>query len=107
MADLRDWCWCEEVRRSLERKRCGIWRSFLSFASIAAAELAWVRREQFGGAPRLGRWLARFFTARNARSYARRFAERPASLSRALELGRIPFSSIPSGWIWQLLKACG
>ncbi len=66
-----------------------------------------IAREQFGGSPRLGRWLARFFTCRNARSYARRFAERPAALRRALELGRIPFASIPSGWIWQLLKACG
>jgi GT2 family glycosyltransferase len=66
-----------------------------------------IAREQFAGVPRLGRWLARFFTCRNARSYARRFAARPAALHRALALGRIPFSSIPSGWIWQLLKVCG
>jgi glycosyltransferase involved in cell wall biosynthesis len=66
-----------------------------------------IAREQFGSTPRLGRWLARFFTCRNARSYASRFAERPAALRRALKLGRIPFASVPSGWIWQLLKICG
>jgi len=66
-----------------------------------------IAREQFGNTPRLGRWLARFFTCRNARSYASRFPERPAALQRALLLGRIPFASTPSGWIWQLLKLCG
>jgi glycosyltransferase involved in cell wall biosynthesis len=66
-----------------------------------------IAREQFGDRPRFGRWLARFFTCRNARSYASRFAERPAALQRALSLGRIPFASIPSGWIWQLLKVYG
>jgi hypothetical protein len=39
-----------------------------------------IAREQFPASPRLGRWLARFFTYRNALSYARRFAERPAPL---------------------------
>jgi hypothetical protein len=66
-----------------------------------------IAREQFGRTPRLGLWLARFFTCRNARSYASRFAGRPAALHRALKLGRIPFASIPSGWVWQLLKICG
>jgi GT2 family glycosyltransferase len=64
-----------------------------------------VAREQFPASPRLGRWLARFFTYRNALSYARRFPERPASLVRALRLGRIPFSGIPSGWAWAGLRA--
>jgi len=59
-----------------------------------------IAREQFPASPRLGRWLARFFTYRNALSYARRFAERPAPLSRALQLGRIPFARLPSGWVW-------
>jgi glycosyltransferase involved in cell wall biosynthesis len=66
-----------------------------------------IAREQFGRAPRLGRWLARFFTCRNARSYANRFSERPTVLQRALKLDRIPFAWIPSGWIWQLLKTFG
>lgn len=82
-------------------------------------ERAWVRmlrlthllrlriaREQFAGHPALGRWLARFFTCRNARSYAGRFAERPAALARALALSRIPCSRLPSGWAWQVLKLC-
>jgi glycosyltransferase involved in cell wall biosynthesis len=61
-------------------------------------------REQFGRSPRLGRWLARFFTARNAQSYAERFPERPASLGRALRFRRIPGSSLPSGWVWAALR---
>lgn len=63
-----------------------------------------IAREQFPGSPRAGRWFARFFTLRNARSYARRFPQRPASLHRALRFGRIPLSGLPSGWVWQILK---
>jgi len=63
-----------------------------------------IAREQFPASPRLGRWLARFFTYRNALSYARRFTERPAPLTRALQLGRIPFARLPSGWIWAALR---
>ena len=63
-----------------------------------------IAREQFPASPRLGRWLARFFTYRNALSYARRFAERPAPLTRALQLGRIPFARLPSGWVWAAMK---
>ena len=61
-------------------------------------------REQFAGSPRLGRWLARFFTARNAQSYAERFPERPAALARALRFRRIPGARLPSGWIWAALR---
>jgi glycosyltransferase involved in cell wall biosynthesis len=63
-----------------------------------------IAREQFPRSPQLGRWLARFFTARNAQSYAERFAERPAALGRALGLGRIPGGFLPSGWIWAALR---
>jgi len=63
-----------------------------------------IAREQFGGAPRTGRWLARFFTYRNARSYAARFPERPESLTRALRLGGIAGARLPSGWVWQAVK---
>jgi len=63
-----------------------------------------IAREQFPAHPRLGRWLARFFTARTARSYARRFPEKPAGLARALRFRKIPFAAAPSGWIWQALK---
>lgn len=80
-------------------------------------ERAWVRmlrlghlmrlriaREQFPANRRSGIWMARFFTLRNARSYAKRFPERPATLKRALSFRRIRFSSLPSGWVWQILK---
>ena len=63
-----------------------------------------IAREQFPASPRLGRWLARFFTYRNALAYARRFAERPAPLARALRLGRIPLARLPSGWVWAALR---
>ena len=63
-----------------------------------------IAREQFPKSPRLGRWLARFFTYRNALSYAARFPQKPASLARALRLGTIPFARLPSGWVWAALK---
>lgn len=63
-----------------------------------------IAREQFPKSPRLGRWLARFFTYRNALSYAARFPQKPASLARALRLGNIPFAHLPSGWIWAGLR---
>ena len=63
-----------------------------------------IAREQFHTTPRLGRWLARFFTYRNALSYAARFPQKPASLARALRLGAIPFARLPSGWVWGALK---
>ncbi len=64
-------------------------------------------REQFPASPRWGRWLARFFTGRNARAYARRFASRPAVLVRAQRFRRIPFHGLPSGWVWRILQTVG
>lgn len=63
-----------------------------------------IAREQLPGRPRLGRWLARFFTYRSARAFARRFPERPAGLTRALAFGRIPLAGLPSGWVWRFVK---
>ncbi len=63
-----------------------------------------IAREQFPKSPRWGRWLARFFTYRNALSYAARFPERPASLQRACRLGRICGARLPSGWVWAALQ---
>ena len=77
------------------------WVRMLRLAHLMRLRIA---REQFAGSPRLGRWLARYFTLRNAQSYAERFRERPPALTRALSLGRIPLSGLPSGWIWQILK---
>ncbi|MGH7994867.1 MAG: glycosyltransferase family 2 protein [Opitutaceae bacterium] len=66
-----------------------------------------IAREQFPRSPRLGRWIARFFSHRTALAYARRFPQRPAGLARALRLGRIPLSGLPSGWVWRILKCLG
>ena len=63
-----------------------------------------IAREQLPDAPRFGRFVARFFTRRNARSYARRFDERPPILRRVACLGRGPFQLLPSGWAWAALK---
>jgi len=62
-----------------------------------------VALQQLGRRP-LAFWLARFFSYRDARAYARRFPGRPASLQRVLGFRRIPLSGLPSGWVWQLLK---
>ena len=77
------------------------WRRMLRLAHLIRLRVA---REQLGASPRLGRWLARFFTARTAQANAKRYLERPAGLTRALALGRIPLSAPPSGWVWQLVK---
>ena len=79
----------------------GEWARMLNLAHLLRLRIA---REQCAGSPRLGRWLARFFTARTAQSYAARFAERPAALARALRLRRIPGAGLPSGWVWAALR---
>ena len=78
------------------------WGRMLQLSHLLRLRIA---REQFPGRPRLGRWFARFFTYRNALSYARRFPERPASLRRTLRFRRIPLSGAPSGWVWAGLRA--
>ena len=62
-----------------------------------------IAREQLASR-RSGRWFARFFTYRNALSYAGRFPEKPASLARTLRFRHIPFSFLPSGWAWAVLR---
>jgi glycosyltransferase involved in cell wall biosynthesis len=63
-----------------------------------------IARDQLPDHRRLGRWLARFYTARMARSYHHRFSERPAVLARARQFDRVKLASLPSGWVWGLLK---
>lgn len=63
-----------------------------------------VARQQFRRHPRLGRWLARFFTYRTARSYLRRYSQRPATLTRALRFGGWMERHLPSGWAWYLVQ---
>jgi GT2 family glycosyltransferase len=77
------------------------WPSMLRGAHLLRLRIA---REQLPRRKALGRWLARFYTARMARAYARRFAERPAILRRAQTFERIPLSWVSSGWVWALLR---
>jgi glycosyltransferase involved in cell wall biosynthesis len=78
-----------------------VWGRMLGLTHLLRLRIA---AEQFPAYPRAGRWLARFFTYRNARCYAARFAGRPAVLRRSLCLGRIGLAWLPSGWVWRALK---
>jgi glycosyltransferase involved in cell wall biosynthesis len=77
------------------------WPTMLRRAHLLRLRIA---REQLPHSLRLGRWLARFYTGRMARSYARRFPAKPATLTRALRFQRIPFAWLPSGWVWKFLQ---
>ena len=77
------------------------WARMLGLAHLLRLRIA---REQFPGHPRAGRWMARFFTQRNALCYAARFRGRPAVLARSLELCRGILAGMPSGWVWMALK---
>jgi glycosyltransferase involved in cell wall biosynthesis len=78
-----------------------IWRRMLRLTHLLRLRIA---REQFAASPRAGRWMARFFTFRNARCYGRRFGSGPTVLRRCGRLGRIPLSGLPAGWVWRALK---
>jgi glycosyltransferase involved in cell wall biosynthesis len=77
------------------------WGRMLRLAHLLRIRIA---REQFPRSPRIGRWLARFFTLGNARSYGRRFGAGPADLKRCIGFRRCLLSTIPSGWVWEALK---
>lgn len=77
------------------------WPQMLRTAHVLRRRIA---REQLPRSPGLGRWIARFYTARMARAYDRRFEQKPTVLARAQQFERIPFSRTPSGWVWLLLK---
>ena len=78
-----------------------IWGRMLGLAHLLRLKIA---REQFPEYPRASRWVARFFTYRNACCYAERFRARPETLRRCLTLGAIPMGGLPNGWVWQALK---
>ncbi len=78
-----------------------VWGRMLKLTHLLRLKIA---AEQFPENPRASRWLARFFTSRNARCYAQRFEERPRTLLRCLSLGRIPLAKAPSGWVWQAFR---
>ena len=74
------------------------WPAMLRRAHLLRLRIA---REQFPDRPRLGLWLARFYTGRLARAYARRFAEKTDGLLRAARFQHIPLGWLPSGWVWK------
>jgi glycosyltransferase involved in cell wall biosynthesis len=78
-----------------------VWGRMLRLSHLLRLRIA---REQFPGEPRLGRWMARFFTCRNARCYRDRFGPGPAILGRCLAMQRTVIASMPAGWVWQALK---
>jgi len=77
------------------------WPAMLRRAHLLRLRIA---REQLPHRLCLGRWLARFYTHRMARAYARRFAEKPAALAHAARFRRQSFAWLPSGWVWKFLQ---
>jgi glycosyltransferase involved in cell wall biosynthesis len=84
----------------------GQWTEQIRGRMLGLAHLLRLRiaREQFSQCPRAGRWMARFFSYRNARFCADRVGQESTILRRCLELGRVPLSKLPSGWVWQMLR---
>jgi glycosyltransferase involved in cell wall biosynthesis len=80
------------------------WPEMLRRAHVLRLRIA---QEQFPTHPKFGRWLARFFSARMARSYARRYESAPATLRRVQRFNRMPLSGAPSGWVWAALRRAG
>lgn len=78
-----------------------VWRPMLRMTHLLRLRIA---REQFPRSPRAARWMARFFTARNARCYRHRFGAGPAILRRCALMDRIPLARLPAGWVWRALK---
>jgi len=78
-----------------------VWGRMLRLTHLLRLRIA---REQFPEKPRAARWVARFFTWRNARCYRERFGDGPAVLRRCLDMGRIALARVPAGWVWQALK---
>lgn len=78
-----------------------VWTDMLRLTHLLRLKIA---REQYPDHPRFGRWMARFFTSRNARCYAERFGRGPDILLRCLDLARGSTARVPAGWAWQALK---
>jgi glycosyltransferase involved in cell wall biosynthesis len=78
-----------------------VWADMLRLTHLLRLKIA---REQYPGHRHFGRWMARFFTSRNARCYAERFGRGPAILERCLGLTGGPTAHVPAGWAWQALK---
>jgi hypothetical protein len=78
-----------------------VWARMLRLTHLLRLRIA---REQFASHPHLSRWMARFFTNRNARCYRARFGKGPWVLRRCLAMDRTPLAYLPAGWIWRALK---
>jgi glycosyltransferase involved in cell wall biosynthesis len=78
-----------------------IWGRMLRLTHLLRLRIA---REQFPGHPRASRWMARFFTYRNALCYRERFGRGAGVLRQCLGMGRMPLAGIPSGWVWRALR---
>ncbi len=87
-------------RRNPEQWTARTWPSMLRQVHLLRRQVA---IDQLGRRP-LALWLARFYSARDARAYGRRFPEKPAILARTRRFRRIPFSFLPSGWVWRALQ---
>jgi hypothetical protein len=78
-----------------------VWARMLRLSHLLRLRIA---REQFPATPNMSRWMARFFTYRNARCYRDRFGKGPWILRRCLAMHRTPLAYIPAGWVWGALK---
>jgi GT2 family glycosyltransferase len=87
-------------RRNPEQWTARTWPNMLRQVHLLRRKVA---LEQVGHRRR-ALWLARFYSGRDARAYARRFPERPATLARAEKFRRIAGSFLPSGWVWRAIR---
>jgi glycosyltransferase involved in cell wall biosynthesis len=78
-----------------------VWARMLRLSHLLRLRIA---REQFKAMPLMSRWMARFFTCRNARCYLARFGRGPCILGRCLSMNRVAFARMPAGWVWRALK---
>jgi glycosyltransferase involved in cell wall biosynthesis len=93
-------CVAAFYRRNPEQWTARTWPNMLRQVHLLRRQVA---IDQLGRRP-LALWLARFYTGRDARAYSRRFPEKPAVLARTLRFRRIPFSFLPSGWVWRWIQ---
>lgn len=80
---------------------CRAWPEMLRRAHLLRLRIA---REQLPGWPRAGRWMARFFSRRNALEYRDRFGNEAAVLQHFRRFDRLPLGGLPSGWVWLMLR---
>jgi glycosyltransferase len=77
-----------------------VWPLFISEGQIVRKRIV---RECFAHSS-IATWMSRFYTYRSALKLGRKYDENHPTARKALKLGKIPFSWIPSGWVWLLTK---